>query len=261
MIPCRRAIPVPEIGSFCTVAKLYVAPLRPWLDDRRDPPVSVGHGNAALTFNRASIPVWRGSWRAKCPTNQSTQTRFCDPMSPREQIMANVAVIKQAIKQDWARMAEDALTPEEREELRTQIKEWTYDLATLGARLDQIGWAQAAACGAAVYFASNIVIDPRLRESSAVIRRALDRRIPLIHLSSVEYAPWRYYYLPERPHFMLDLFPAGRAQSWDWPGYLGMLDHAAAAGGSARLPGDRPGTQAVRTAHQLGLRRPAPGAQ
>jgi hypothetical protein len=62
-----------------------------------------------------------------------------DPMSPREQIMDNVAVIKQAIKLDWARMAEDALTPEEREELRTQIKEWTHDLATLGARLDQIG--------------------------------------------------------------------------------------------------------------------------
>jgi hypothetical protein len=62
-----------------------------------------------------------------------------DPMSPREQIMANVAVIKQAIKLDWARMAEDALTPEEREELRAQIKEWTDDLATLGARLDQIG--------------------------------------------------------------------------------------------------------------------------
>ena len=62
-----------------------------------------------------------------------------DPMSPREQIMANVAVIKQAIKLDWARMAEDALTPEERGELRAQIKEWTDDLATLGARLDQIG--------------------------------------------------------------------------------------------------------------------------
>ena len=62
-----------------------------------------------------------------------------DPMSPREQIMANVAVIKQAIKLDWARMAEDALTPEEREELRAQIKEWTDDLGALGARLDQIG--------------------------------------------------------------------------------------------------------------------------
>ncbi len=62
-----------------------------------------------------------------------------DPMSPREQIMANVAVIKQAIKLDWARMAEDALTPEEREELRAQIKEWTADLGALGARLDQTG--------------------------------------------------------------------------------------------------------------------------
>ena len=62
-----------------------------------------------------------------------------DPMSPREQIMSNVAVIKQAIKLDWARMAEDALTSEEREELRAQIKEWTDDLGALGARLDQIG--------------------------------------------------------------------------------------------------------------------------
>jgi hypothetical protein len=40
---------------------------------------------------------------------------------------------------DWARMAEDALTPEEREELRAQIKEWTADLGALGARLDQTG--------------------------------------------------------------------------------------------------------------------------
>jgi hypothetical protein len=62
-----------------------------------------------------------------------------EPMSPREQIMTNVAVIKDAIKLDWARMAEDALTPEEREELRAQIKEWTADLGALGARLDQIG--------------------------------------------------------------------------------------------------------------------------
>jgi len=53
--------------------------------------------------------------------------------------MTNVAVIKDAIKLDWARMAEDALTPEEREELRAQIKEWTADLGALGARLDQIG--------------------------------------------------------------------------------------------------------------------------
>jgi hypothetical protein len=36
-------------------------------------------------------------------------------------------------------MAEDALTPEERQKLRAQIKAWADDLATLGARLDQIG--------------------------------------------------------------------------------------------------------------------------
>jgi hypothetical protein len=80
-----------------------------------------------------------GKLESEMPNEPIDPDEIRDPMSPREQIMANVAVIKQAIKQDWARMAEDALTPEEREELRTQIKEWTHDLATLGARLDQIG--------------------------------------------------------------------------------------------------------------------------
>jgi hypothetical protein len=61
-----------------------------------------------------------------------------DPLSPREQIMANVAVIKQAIKLDSVRMAEDVMTAEEREEFSAQIKEWTSDLANLAVRLDQI---------------------------------------------------------------------------------------------------------------------------
>ena len=57
-----------------------------------------------------------------------------DPMSPREQIMANVAVIKEAIKLDWVRMAEDGMTPEERQALRAQINEWSADLANLATR-------------------------------------------------------------------------------------------------------------------------------
>lgn len=80
-----------------------------------------------------------GKLESEMPNEPIDPDEIRDPMSPREQIMANVAVIKQAIKLDWARMAEDALTPEERGELRAQIKEWTDDLATLGARLDQIG--------------------------------------------------------------------------------------------------------------------------
>lgn len=80
-----------------------------------------------------------GNLESEMPNEPIDPDEIRDPMSPREQIMANVAVIKQAIKLDWARMAEDALTPEERGELRAQIKEWTDDLATLGARLDQIG--------------------------------------------------------------------------------------------------------------------------
>jgi hypothetical protein len=61
-----------------------------------------------------------------------------DPISPRDQIMANIAVIKEAIQSDWVRMAKDGMTPEEREELRAQIKEWTDDLAALAARLGQL---------------------------------------------------------------------------------------------------------------------------
>ncbi len=83
--------------------------------------------------------------------------------------------------------------------------------------------ATTAAGGVAAYFTSNIVIDPRLAQSSVLIRRALDRRVPVIHWSPLEYAPWRYYYLPERAHFMLDLAPAGAAASWDWPGYAGRI--------------------------------------
>jgi len=83
--------------------------------------------------------------------------------------------------------------------------------------------ATVAAGGVAAYFASNIVIDPRLAQSSAIIRRDLDRRAPIIHWSPLEYAPWRYYYLPERAHFMLDLSPAGHVESWVWPGYTGRI--------------------------------------
>lgn len=46
-----------------------------------------------------------------------------DPMSPREQIMVSVAVIEEAIKLDWVRMAEEGMTPEERQTLRAQINE------------------------------------------------------------------------------------------------------------------------------------------
>ena len=94
---------------------------------------------AGLTSGRASSPVlFNGEPESEMSDPPLDPDELRDPMSPREQIMANVAVIKQAIKLDWARMAEDALTPEEREELRAQIKEWTDDLATLGARLDSV---------------------------------------------------------------------------------------------------------------------------
>lgn len=91
------------------------------------------------------------------------------------------------------------------------------------SRASRLLLAVVAAVGVAAYFTSNIVIDPRLAGSSALIRRALDRRAPIIHWSTLEYAPWRYYYLPERAHFLLDLTPADAAASWDWPGYAGRI--------------------------------------
>ena len=37
--------------------------------------------------------------------------------------MVSVAVIEEAIKLDWVRMAEEGMTPEERQALRAQINE------------------------------------------------------------------------------------------------------------------------------------------
>jgi hypothetical protein len=51
-------------------------------------------------FRRASIPVWTGELESEMSNKPIDRDEIRDPMSPREQIMANVAVIKQAIKLD-----------------------------------------------------------------------------------------------------------------------------------------------------------------
>jgi uncharacterized membrane protein len=66
-----------------------------------------------------------------------------------------------------------------------------------------LGLAGAAACGVCVYFASNIIIDPRLADLSTLIRRDSDRREPIVYLHEIDYTALTSYYLPERAHFLV----------------------------------------------------------
>jgi hypothetical protein len=58
------------------------------------------------------------------------------------------------------------------------------------------------AVGAVGYFFSGRVIDPRLDRLAAAIRRT-DRRLPLVYVETYYYLSMRYYYLPERAHFIV----------------------------------------------------------
>jgi hypothetical protein len=66
--------------------------------------------------------------------------------------------------------------------------------------------------GAVGYFFSARIIDPRLARMAAEIRRT-DRRMPLVYLETYYYLSMRYYYLPERPHFLV----AEAAEGLDYP--------------------------------------------
>jgi mannosyltransferase len=79
-----------------------------------------------------------------------------------------------------------------------------------------------ACAGTAAYYASNLVFDPRLPVLSSFIRRAWDPGEPVVHWGALEYAALRYYYLPERRHYLLDLTP-GDARYGRLPGYQGLI--------------------------------------
>lgn len=98
-------------------------------------------------------------------------------------------------------------------------------LAALGARRT---WTQAAAgvvvaAGCAGYFASAVLVDPRLDALAAVIRRSSDASVPVVHLGKYYYLPLRVYYLPERRHLLV----ASEAGGMDYrgmPPYPGVID-------------------------------------
>jgi hypothetical protein len=78
-----------------------------------------------------------------------------------------------------------------------------------------------AVVGVVGYFVSGLVVDPRLDYKAAVIRRT-DRRYPLVYLETYYYLPMRYYYLSERPHFLV----SEASEGLDYPGlppYDGVL--------------------------------------
>ncbi len=90
-------------------------------------------------------------------------------------------------------------------------------------RAARLGLVALFAAGAAAYFASNVVLDPRLTRLSARIDAA-DPRAPVIHLDPYYYTPLRYHYLAGRTHYLAGEPP--RKLNWDaLPGYRAVLSH------------------------------------
>ncbi|MFI5362204.1 MAG: hypothetical protein ACHQ49_09565, partial [Elusimicrobiota bacterium] len=52
------------------------------------------------------------------------------------------------------------------------------------------------------YFAAGLIVDPRLGALAASLRR-VDRRLPVVYLETYYYLPMRFYYMPERAHFLV----------------------------------------------------------
>ena len=100
-------------------------------------------------------------------------------------------------------------------------------LAALGARRTwtRLAAAVVVAAGCAGYFASAVLVDPRLDVLAAVIRRSSDASVPVVHLGKYYYLPLRVYYLPERRHLLV----ASEADGMDYrgmPPYPGVIEDA-----------------------------------
>jgi uncharacterized membrane protein len=91
------------------------------------------------------------------------------------------------------------------------------------ARAPRLLFEAVVAAGAAGYFASGLIVDPRLDALADQIRRASDRRMPVAYVETYYYLPMRAYYLPERVHLLV----AGAAEGADYddiPPYDGVAD-------------------------------------
>jgi hypothetical protein len=98
-------------------------------------------------------------------------------------------------------------------------------LAALGAgrTWTRVAAGVVVAAGCAGYFASAVMVDPRLDALAAVIRRSSDAGVPVVHLGRYYYLPLRVYYLPERRH----LLRASAAIGMDYrgmPPYPGVIE-------------------------------------
>jgi uncharacterized membrane protein len=72
--------------------------------------------------------------------------------------------------------------------------------------------------GTLAYQAAGIFLDPRLEKMAAAIRKSSPPRMAVVHLDAYYYTPLRFYYLPERAHFLLE--PGNRNLNWPaLPGY------------------------------------------
>lgn len=94
-----------------------------------------------------------------------------------------------------------------------------------GRRVLRLAAEALVAAGAAAWFASVRLVDPRLGALAGAIRASTPPSLPLVYLGTYYYLPMRAYYLPERRHYLL----ARAAEGMDYAGYPpydGVLDDA-----------------------------------
>jgi uncharacterized membrane protein len=87
----------------------------------------------------------------------------------------------------------------------------------------RLAFEAVAVAGVIGYFASGRIVDPRLDELAATIRRGSAPNLPVVYVSNYYYLPMRFYYLPERANFLI----AEAAEAMDYaamPPYDGLAD-------------------------------------
>lgn len=95
--------------------------------------------------------------------------------------------------------------------------------AAAAPRAVRAGAAAVLALGLVAKSAAELALDPRFDRLAQAARDSAGPEVPVVHLGSFDYLPLRYYYLPDRRHFLAPPAPED-------------LDWARLPGGGAALP-------------------------
>jgi hypothetical protein len=60
---------------------------------------------------------------------------LADPMSEKDHLRRHIEVLKEIVRLDWLRMAQEHMTPEERSELREEINATANELVGIASQL------------------------------------------------------------------------------------------------------------------------------